>query len=217
MPNWCSNTLIVEGDLNELVDFKSKVLVPSETIKGDLDFTMEGLYPTPPELLEMTSPVMWRGDETDEEGKKAFEENAKAIREKYGFDDWYNWRVSCWGTKWDASDSYVDERDGESLCINYTTAWGPNSAFIRYASTLFPNLHFKLSYEEAGMGFCGCYEVVNGGEDFEDLMEGDLEWKDEDTDRLVTYDSELERYRYVDTNEVIDDEDFYPQEFNPFA
>jgi hypothetical protein len=59
--------------------------------------------------------------------------------------------------------------------------------------------------------------VKNGGEDFEDLMEGDLEWKDEDTDRLVTYDSELERYRYVDTNEVIDDEDFYPQEYNPFV
>jgi hypothetical protein len=217
MPNWCSNTLIVEGDLNELKDFKSKVLVPSETIKGDLDFTMERLYPTPPELLEMTSPVMWRGEADDEEGKRAFEENAKAIKEKYGHEDWYNWRVSNWGTKWDAADSYVDERDGESLCINYTTAWGPNSMFVHYASKQFPNLHFKLSYEEAGMGFCGCYEVVNGGEDFEDLMEGDLEWKDEDTDRLVTYDSELERYRYVDTNEVIDDEDFYPMEHNPFV
>jgi hypothetical protein len=67
------------------------------------------------------------------------------------------------------------------------------------------------------MGFCGCYEVINGGEEFENLMEGDLEWKDEDTDRLVTYDSELERYRYVDTNEVIDDEDFYPMEHNPFV
>ena len=217
MPNWCSNTLIVEGDLNELVDFKSKVLVPSETTKGDLDFTMEGLHPTPKELLEMTSPVMWRGELHDEEGQKEFENHVKELEKKYGYTDWYNWRVDNWGTKWDAGDSYVDERDGESLCINYTTAWGPNSMFVHYASKQFPNLHFKLSYEEPGMGFCGCYEVKNGGEDFDDLMEGDLEWKDEYTDRLVTYDSELERYRYVDTNEVIDDEDFYPIEFNPFA
>ena len=72
MPNWCSNTLIVEGDLNELVDFKKKVLVQSDHDKGGLDFTMEGLYPTPPELLEQTSPVMWRGELHDEEGQKAF-------------------------------------------------------------------------------------------------------------------------------------------------
>ena len=216
MPNWCSNTLIVEGDLNELVDFKKKVLVQSDHDKGRLDFTMEVLHPTPPELLEQTSPVMWRGELHDEEGQKAFEEHIKSLKERFGHEDWYGWRIANWGTKWDVSDSWVDEHDGDALTINYTTAWGPNSMFINYASTQFPNLHFKLSYEEPGMGFCGCYEVKNGGEDFEDLMEGDLEWIDSDTDRLVTFDSELERYRYVDTNEVIDDEDFYPQEHNPF-
>ena len=216
MPNWCSNTLIVEGDLNELVDFKKKVLVQSDHDKGGLDFTMEVLHPTPPELLEQTSPVMWRGELHDEEGQKVFEEHIKSLKERFGHEDWYGWRIANWGTKWDVSDSWVDEHDGDALTINYTTAWGPNSMFIHYASTQFPNLHFKLSYEEPGMGFCGCYEVKNGGEDFEDLMEGDLEWIDSDTDRLVTFDSELERYRYVDTNEVIDDEDFYPQEHNPF-
>ena len=216
MPNWCSNTLIVEGDLNELVDFKKKVLVQSDHDKGRLDFTMEVLHPTPPELLEQTSPVMWRGELHDEEGQKAFEEHIKSLKERFGHEDWYGWRIANWGTKWDVSDSWVDEHDGDALTINYTTAWGPNSMFIHYASTQFPNLHFKLSYEEPGMGFCGCYEVKNGGEDFEDLMEGDLEWIDSETDRLVTFDSGLERYRYVDTNEVIDDEDFYPQEHNPF-
>jgi hypothetical protein len=34
---------------------------------------------------------------------------------------------------------------------------------------------------------------------------------------LVTYDSEIEKYRYVDNDEVIDDEDFSPIEHNPFA
>jgi hypothetical protein len=32
----------------------------------------------------------------------------------------------------------------------------------------------------------------------------------------VEYDGELERYKYSDTKEVIDDEDFYPEQHNPF-
>ncbi len=213
MPNWCSNTLIVEGDLNELVDFKKKVLIPSESIKGDLDFTMEVLYPTPPELLEMTSPVMWRGETDDEEGKKAFEENAKAIKEKYGHEDWYNWRVSNWGTKWDASDSYVDERDGESLSINYTTAWGPNSAFVIYASEKYPNLKFRLLFEEAGCNFCG--ELICEDGEVQSFGESELEYQDQDGND-VDYDSEKERWYIVETKEIIDDEDFYPEMVNPF-
>jgi hypothetical protein len=214
MPNWCSNTLIVEGDLNELVDFKKKVLIPSESIKGDLDFTMEVLYPTPAELLEMTAPVMWRGEADDEEGKKEFEENAKAIKEKYGHEDWYNWRVSNWGTKWDASDSYVDERDGESLSINYTTAWGPNDNWVKYASEQFPKLKFYLSYEEAGCGFCGILMCEDGEVTSEDS--GDLLWQDDDGNE-VYYDSEIEGYKYCDTDEEIDDPDFWPQSYNPYA
>mgnify|MGYP003335277890 FL=1 len=214
MPNWCSNTLIVEGDLNELVDFKSKVLVQSDHEKGGLDFTMEKLYPTPPELLEMTSPVSWRGEKDDEEGKKAFEEHVKAMKEKYGYEDWYNWRVYNWGTKWDVSDSWVDEHDGDALTVNYTTAWGPNDRFIKFASEKYPNLKFKLTYEEPGCGFCGILLCENG-EVWEDSTE-DLLWTDEEG-RLVEYDGELNKYRYVDTNEVIDDEDFYPQEHNPFV
>ena len=38
MPNWCSNYLHVEGDLNALTDFKKRVLVNDEDI---LKFTME--------------------------------------------------------------------------------------------------------------------------------------------------------------------------------
>jgi len=211
MPNWCNNTLNVEGDLNALQDFKKRVLVVNEY--NNIDFTMEGLMPTPKELLEMTSPVMWRGDENDTEGKVKFEEYVAELMSKYGHSDWYSWRVENWGTKWDCADSHVDEMDGEGLCVYYNTAWGPNTQFIKFAASVYPSLQFKLSFEEPGMAFCGVYEVKGDDEDYQD---GDLEWKDEETDRLVTYDSELERYRYVDTNEVIDDEDFYPMEHNPF-
>jgi hypothetical protein len=65
------------------------------------------------------------------------------------------------------------------------------------------------------MNFCGIYEVK--GED-EDLMEGELEYVDPETDRVVTYDTEIEKYRYSDTNEIAgtEDEDFWPEMRNPF-
>ena len=214
MPNWCSNTLIVEGDLNELVDFKKKVLVQSDHDKGRLDFTMEVLHPTPPELLEQTSPVMWRGELHDEEGQKAFEAHIKSLKDTYGFEDWYSWRVANWGTKWDCDTFYVNEHDGDCLEVNYSTAWSPNEGFIKFASQVYPSLKFRLAYEEGGMGFAGVL-ICENGEVIEENT-ADLEWIDSDTDRLVTYDSKLERYRYVDTDEVIDDEDFYPTEHNVF-
>jgi hypothetical protein len=214
MPNWCNNTLIVEGDLNALNDFKKKVLIVNENDNNTIHFSMQTLMPTPPELLEMSSPAYWRGDENDTEGKMEFEKQVKELIKKYGHSDWYDWRVSNWGTKWDCADSHVDEMNGEGLQVYYNTAWGPNTQFIKFAASVYPSLRFKLSFEEPGMGFCGVYEVTG---DDEDYQEGDLEWKDEETDRLVTYDSEIEKYRYVDNDEVIDDEDFSPIEHNPFA
>ena len=71
-----------------------------------------------------------------------------------------------------------------------------------------------MTFEEAGMGFCGIL-VCENGEVIEENT-ADLQWIDSDTDRLVTYDGELERYRYIDNDEVIDDEDFYPTEYNEF-
>ena len=214
MPNWCNNSLIVTGDQATIDDFKSKTVVVKEN--GYEEFTMDILYPCPPELLEMTSPVMWRGEKDDTEGEKKFNEQVAELIGKYGHTDWYNWRVENWGTKWDACESSIMEEDGQFV-VHYNTAWGPNSMWVHTISKLYPTLEFKLTYEETGMGFCGCYEVKNGGDDYEDLQEGELEWIDDETDRMVTYDSELERYRYVDTDEVIDDEDFYPQEHNPYA
>jgi hypothetical protein len=214
MPNWCLNNLHVEGDLNALQDFKKRVLVQSDENDEILTFTMERLMPTPKELLEMTAPVMWRGDENDTDGKLEFEKTVSELKEKYGYTDWYDWRVDNWGTKWDAAESYILDDEDKFLNIEYNTAWGPNIEWVRFAAKVYPSLKFKLLFEEPGCNFCGIYEVTG---DDEDLMESDLEWIDPDTDRKVSYDSEIERYRFVDTNEIIDDEDFYPDEFNPFS
>ena len=184
MPNWCSNYLHVEGELNQLQEFKN--IVTKTNDNGGVEFTMEKLLPTPEKMLEDTGAMP----------------------------AWYNWRVAHWGTKWDVDTVNVDEDGGESFGTAYNTAWAPNEAFIKYASEKYPNLKFRLTFEEPGMAFCGVLMCENGEVVQEETT--DLEWIDEETDRLVKYDGKLERYRYIDNDEVIDDEDFYPQEYNPF-
>ncbi len=211
MPNWCENKLDVSGNEIDVQKFKELSLVKDDVGNG-LHFTMEILRQTPTELLEQTSPNTWRGEETDIQGKLEFEKKIEELKQKYGHTDWYDWRVKNWGTKWDAAESYILDDEDEFFSIEYNTAWGPNIEWVRYVAKQFPELTFTLWFEEPGMGFCGVYEVTD--ED-EDLCEGDLEWVDEDG-RKVEYDGEIERYRYSDTKEVIDDEDFYPEQHNPF-
>jgi hypothetical protein len=211
MPNWCENKLDVSGNEIDVQKFKELTLVKDDVGNG-LHFTMEILSTTPSELLEQTSPNTWRGEETDIAGKLEFEKKIEELKQKYGHTDWYDWRVKNWGTKWDAAESYILDDEDEFFSIEYNTAWGPNIEWVRYVAKQFTELTFTLWFQEPGMGFCGVYEVTD--ED-EDLCEGDLEWVDEDG-RKVEYDGELERYKYSDTKEVIDDEDFYPEQHNPF-
>ena len=212
MPNWCENVLNISGNKEDIAKIREMILVKSE-VGENLNFTMELLLPTPKELLEMTSPVMWRGDENDEDGKLEFEKKVEELKQKYGHTDWYDWRVNNWGTKWDCADSEILDDTENFISISYNTAWGPNCQFIKTIGPMFPEVTFKLSFEEPGCEFCGVYEVT--GED-DDMCEGDLQWIDEETGRLVEYDGELEKHRYSDTGEVIDDEDFWPQPHNPF-
>ena len=214
MPNWCSNRLTVTGDKQSLTKFKELSLVKSD--KGDnLHFTMEGLYPTPKALLDMTSPVMWRGDENDTEGKEAFDKYNSELINQYGYNDWYNWRVNNWGTKWDAAESFIADNEDELFSVDYDTAWAPNTAWVQYVAKLFPTLKFSLVFEEAGMDFCGLYEVTG---DDEELLEGELEYIDGDSGRKVYYNKDTDKYHYEDDDTIAGDEDddFWPETYNPY-
>jgi len=206
MPNWCSNTLEVRGNVEQLKEFTEKSFI-AET--GE--FTMGGLLPTPKELTEVTSPVMWRGDETDLEGKATFEAEAKRIEETYGHADWYSWNTTNWGTKWDVAESTIGFMDDDALIVSYDTAWSPNINWVEQVSKMFPDLEFRLSFMEPGCNFCGVAHCVDGEVE---VSEGDIEWTDEDGNPVATND-DCRWYR-TDTNEIIEDEDFYPFENNPF-
>ena len=150
MPNWCWNQLEVTGDEIQLREFVEKSTI---NIEENDEFSFNGTYPMP-EDLNITS-----GTQTQEEKEQAILNEAK-----YGYTDWYHWRVAEWGTKWDACESHIDHNDINYFAVTFESAWSPPIAWIDNIMQDFPDLSFTLEYEEPGMCFGGRlsaqYEVI---------------------------------------------------------
>ena len=72
--------------------------------------------------------------------------------------DWdYYWCRDNWGTKWDATDSQVEDSD-----IHFNTAWGPPTAWLEKVAEKYSTLSFTLRYAESGCGFSGVLKYVDG-------------------------------------------------------
>ena len=130
MPNWCTNELIIRGQVEEMDKWRV-ALANNESLEPTLDFGK--IVPEP----------RWEEDS----------------------DDWYQWRIDNWGTKWNASE--VDTfNDLEEIQYNFSTAWGPPMEFLETAAKKFPNLYFEMAYYEEGMCFAGaisyeCGEMIH--------------------------------------------------------
>lgn len=136
MPNYCTNTLMLNEDSNDSI---------LEVVKDYLDenghLSFEKIRPIPDELKGTTSPTP-----LDADPKKQ-----RMLVEKYGHENWYDWCVDNWGTKWDADVHHADEK---AIC--FTTAWSPPIGAIKTLSIL-TGRDFRLTYVEEGMDFCGEY------------------------------------------------------------
>ena len=58
---------------------------------------------------------------------------------KYGFDNWYDWRLANWGCKWN-TDSPVLEEFNNKLIYLFDTPWGPPPGIYLWLCELFPQL-----------------------------------------------------------------------------
>lgn len=144
MPNWCNNSLRVDsnGSRDAITKFREWL--------GQEGFKLNKIKPMPSELDDTTSPTR-EGDE----------EKAKLLFEKYGASNWYDWHVNNWGCKWDV-DAEVNDNDS-LIIVNFDSAWAPPQEAIKELARQFPELEFRLSYEEPGMGFAG-YDLLRDGE-----------------------------------------------------
>jgi len=149
MPNWCNNTITIQG--------------PTDTLKPLWDEAqktglLNAIKPMPKELEDTTSP-------TPEKGQAGYKGPQPVID---GFTNWYDWRVQNWGCKWDVDADgleYVDNGDGTaSIAGWFDSPWGPPiEAYNTFCDDM-ANCSLEAFYEEGGMDFAGHYD--NGADDY---------------------------------------------------
>ncbi len=226
MPNYCSNTLIVEGSKKDIAKFKKQakgdfeVLIKKEDIdkeiknllnpkdfidnleefvrlskmsKSDIlskefnykedkygnwghepsDLKFNNFVPMPLELENTRSPMIAISEKEYKKQEEAIKNNKltkqqrafgvsrcltrKLIKEyktKFGADNWYDWNVNNWGTKWDVDATLQNETEN-TLEYTFDTAWSPPVDWLRKVAKQFPKLTFTMNYKEEGMGFEG--------------------------------------------------------------
>lgn len=88
---------------------------------------------------------------------------ARMNLKKFGFKDWYDWRIEKWGTKWNVgSDVDIDNLSGNNISLSFDTAWSPPIPVIAAMCEQYPEVSATLRYIETGNWFAGTVEGVNG-------------------------------------------------------
>ena len=136
MPNWCNNTITLTGP-------KEKITAIYAKAKED-NALLQQLKPMPDALEGTTSPA-------PKEGK------VQPLVD--GFDNWYDWRVQNWGSKWDVdADNLELSEDGTTIEGWFDSAWAPPIHAYEYFLTDNEDCSIKSYYYEGGMDFAGLWE-----------------------------------------------------------
>jgi hypothetical protein len=147
MPNWCDNTLTIEGESED-----AKRIINAFK---DLD-PFDKIHPTPKELYDNDA-HSYSSDPTERTRQDA---RRSELRDKYGYASAYDWHVGEWGTKWDV-EPYVMESSETSISVSFDSAWSPPIELYKWINRNYPEIKMSWTYEEGGVGFQGegyCYE-----------------------------------------------------------
>ena len=173
MPNWCSNSITIQGSTETI---KTLWEDAQANWKNEDYGLLNAMVPMPEALKGTTSPSPADGSQPTVDG----------------YDNWYDWCVDNWGTKWDVSDEgleFTDNGDGTSSITGYMdTAWAPPIAAYNKFLDDMDGCSIEATYHEPGMDFLG--EYVNGDDNFyeglEELIDGGAMQDDEVLARLVS-------------------------------
>lgn len=157
MPNYCDNTLTVSHR------DKEKIIRLHQAIENNS--LCQATIPIPEDLKNTTAPSR--------------EPNEMLIA-KYGVDNWYNFCLSQWGTKWDIFESEAnlhDDSEDFTVTACFLTAWSPPLGI--YRKLIEDGFEVDAMYFEAGMCFAGTINNEEGEHYYEDLVNIPDEIKDE--------------------------------------
>jgi hypothetical protein len=252
MPNWVFNTLTIQGPKEQVDSIKDRLNKPYKKMHDNWNMQtreMEVTETTYSNPVFAFHNVVNHTDQniSDEEYLKQpphtkssldnMSEWHKEIEEiSKVSNDWYNWNIRNWGTKWDVAvhdgDEYPEtvlhehksEGEDQWLVYGFNTAWSPPMPVIEKLSALVPNCVVTLSYEEE-QGWGGEIEFVNGKMTAESNY--DSKCRDCDADNTMEYcdndcgeicnschylgEADLECVAECDTHKVYLDDEHVPE------
>lgn len=92
------------------------------------------------------------------DGKKQVLALGSFVPDKGG-ENWYDWRIENWGTKWELNEVELYEDTAETAVYAFDTAWSPPTEWLYKVAEQYPSLTFRLKYREDGMCFMGVTEL----------------------------------------------------------
>jgi len=126
-------------------------------------------------------------------------------------DNWYDWAVSNWGTKWDVSTEgleFTDNGDGTALIEGwFDSAWAPPIGAYEKFSEQNNDCHIEASYHEGGMDFGGFWDTENGDEYLEGCHEEYKLPEDQQSDLFKRIDEEYNLSESYDMWDEDEDDD----------
>lgn len=78
----------------------------------------------------------------------------------YGFSTWYGWRIAKWGTKWNAAETHIVNRD----TVEFWTAWSMPEPIFAELSKRYPDDEIEVTYADENIGENAGYVYFLGGE-----------------------------------------------------
>ncbi len=175
MPNWCFNTLTIQGPKEQVDYIKAKLNEPFQRQHEQWNMETHQMeikdyfYNNPVfAFWNIYNPIQ-DGVSTDTYLQQ--NDHSKPLAEQMMFkgNNWYDWNVRNWGTKWDVAvrdgeeypDTELYEESTTVLGYKFNTAWSPPIEAITKLSEQYPTLNFNLSYEEE-TGWGGEVTLLNG-------------------------------------------------------
>ena len=143
MPNWCQNKVLIKGKREDIIAVKKLLKDTGE----ENVFSLNKILPIPDELKGTKAPP---------------DKPSINLRKKYGFDNWYDWCIHNWGTKWDTCETQLVKETPRSLHYYFNTAWSPPQGALVALSRQFPNVRIVVDVREEGMAFGGSMGIENG-------------------------------------------------------
>lgn len=129
MPNWATCTISFSGPTKGVSAVRDAIT--REGDDSDRRFDFDKLLPTPPELLDVVSPMKIVDDQESADAinkdfggvRAVTRATAQRFLGEYGAADWYQWRLGNWGTKWIGSYAKVLLDSPDELIVRFDTAW----------------------------------------------------------------------------------------------